>query len=404
VALMAGLDLTVPLVLILSGLLAGAGLLLAQLVPRRPGPPLLTERSQLGRAAAGAGGLVLVFSLVELCRRALSSGPFNNDVWAFWLPKAKTIAYFGGLDLHVGGFTSYPHADYPPLAPATEATSFRFMHAVDPLLLPIQHWVLAVGFFGALVALLGGRVRPAILWPSLAMLSLVPVFDNFVGSALGEEPLVELFALAVAAAAVWLLDPDPRSAALCGLFLAAAVLTKNEGAMLAVALLVMLIATGRPRRRWRTLAALVAAPALAFVSWQIWLSANHVAVVDRDFKLQDVFHFGYLSDRTDRLRIALGAMPRTLFDPANLLLSVPLALALIALLLVTGRSHRLALFSLGTIVLSFFGYALIYWIGKPDIHFYLDSTAVRLMTDVALAGAVLFPLLLTEALAAATHD
>jgi hypothetical protein len=174
--------------------------------------------------------------------------------------------------------------------------------------------------------------------------------------------------------------------------------------MLAVALLVMLIATGRPRRHWVTLAALVAAPALAFASWRIWLSANDVAVVDRDFRLQDVFRFGYLGDRTDRLRIALGEMPRTLFDPGNLLLAVPLALGLIAILLLVRRAERLALFSLGTIVLSFFGYALIYWIGIPDIHFYLDSTDVRLMTDVALAGAVLFPLLLTEALAAARRE
>jgi hypothetical protein len=398
IALMAGLDLSVALVLVLFGLLAGAGLLVAQLVPARP-LPLLGERSLLGRAIAAAGALVLVFALVELCRRALSSGPFNNDVWAFWFPKAETISYFGGLDTHVGGFTSYPHADYPPLAPATEATSFAFMSAVDPLLLPIQHWILAVGFLGGLGALLGARVRPALLWPSLAMLALVPTFDNFVGSGLGEEPLLELFTLAVAAAALWLTDPEPRLAALCGLFLAAGVLTKNEGLMLAVALLVMLVATGRPLRNYRALAALVATPALAFASWRIWLSANDVHVVDRDFRLQDVFHFGYLGDRTDRLRIALGQMPRALFDPENLLLSVPLALGLIAILLVAGRGRRLALLSLGTIVLTFFGYALIYWIGIPDIHFYLDSTVIRLMTDVALPAAVLFPLLLAEALA-----
>jgi len=39
-----------------------------------------------------------------------------------------------------------------------------------------------------------------------------------------------------------------------------------------------------------------------------------------------------------------------------------------------------------------------------SIHFYLDSTDIRLMTDVALPAAVLFPLLLTEALAAARRE
>jgi len=404
VTLMAGIDLSAPLVIVLWGLLAGIGLVLAQVVPARPAPPLLRERTVAGRAIAGAGALVLVFSFWELCRRALASGPFDNDVWAFWLPKAKTIAYFGGLDTHLGGFTSYPHADYPPFTPAMEAVSFKFMAAVDPLMLPIQHWVLAVGFIGALATLLGGRVRPAVLWPSLAMLALIPTFDNFVGSGLGEEPLVELFALAVVAAALWLLDPEPRTAALCAIFLAAGVLAKNEGAMLAAALLLMLIATGRPHRHPVALAAMIAAPALAFASWRIWLSANDVAVVDRDFRLQDIFDFSYLGDRTDRLRIALRTLPRDLFDPQYLLLSAPLTLALVAVLLLVRRQVRLALFSLGTVVLAFFGYALIYWIGLPEIHFYLDSSAIRLMTDVGLTAAVLFPLLLSEALAAARRE
>jgi hypothetical protein len=403
IALEAGLDLTVSLVVVLWGLLAGAGLLLVQRIPGRP-LPLLGERTALGRGVAATGLLLLLFALVELCRRALASGPFDNDVWAFWLPKAKTISYFGGLDTGVGGFTSFPHPDYPPLAPATEATSFEFMAAVDPLLLPIQHWVLAVGFLGSLGTLLGSRVRPAIVWPSLGMLSLVPIFDNFVGSCLGDEPLVELFALAVVAAALWLLEPEPRLAALAAVFLAAAVLTKNEGLMLAVALLIMLVATSRPLRHLPSLAALVAAPALAFASWRIWLAANHVHVPDRDFRLEDVFRFGYLADRADRLRIALRSLPGTLFDPGNLLLCVPLTLALVAVLLVVRHRQRLAIFSLGTVVLAFFGYAVIYWIGIPDIHFYLDSSAIRLMTDVALTAGVLFPLLLSEALAALRRE
>jgi hypothetical protein len=404
VTLMTGLDLSAALVIVLLGLLAGLGLVLAQLVPARQSPPALGESGLLGRGAAAAGIAVLVFSFWELCRRSLASGRFDNDVWAFWLPRAKTIAYFGGLDLHPGGFASFPHADYPPLTPASEAVSFKFMDAVDPLMLPIQHWVIALAFVGALAGLLAHRVRPAVLWPSLAMLSLVPTFDNFVGSSLGEEPLVELYMLAVVAAALWLLQPEPRTAALCAIFLAAGVLAKNEGAMLAVALLLMLLATGRPHRHPLTAAAFVAAPALAFASWRIWLSANHIAVPDRDFRLQDVFDISYLGDRADRLRIALANLPRTLFDPGNLLLSTPLTLALVAVLLVARHEQRLAVFSLGTVVLAFFAYAVIYWIGLPDIQFYLDSSAGRLMADVGLTAAVLFPLLLSETLTAARRE
>jgi hypothetical protein len=182
------------------------------------------------------------------------------------------------------------------------------------------------------------------------------------------------------------------------------VLTKNEGLMLAVALLAMLVATGRPRHTYRTLAGLAAAPALAFASWQIWLSQRDVVVNDRDFRLQDVFDLGYLGDRTGRVGTAAGTTLRTIFDPGYMLLSVPLALGLVAVLLVARRERRLAVFGLGTIVLSFLGFLLIYWIGIPDIHLYLDSTANRLTADVALIAAVLFPLLLTEALAATSRE
>ena len=54
-------------------------------------------------------------------------------------------------------------------------------------------------------------------------------------------------------------------------------------------------------------------------------------------------------------------------------------LGLIAIILVAGGERRLAVFSLGTIVLTFFGYAVIYWIGILEIHTYLDTTVVRLI-------------------------
>ena len=193
-------------------------------------------------------------------------------------------------------------------------------------------------------------------------------------------------------------------AALCGLFLAAAVLAKNEGFMLAVVLLLMLVVTGRLRSRYGTLLGVIAAPVVAFVAWRSWLLANHVHVPDRDYRLQDVFHPGYLGDRIGRLGTALRSLPHYLFDPGNLLLAVPLVLALVVVLLVAGAARRLALFSSGTLVLAFLGYAVIYWIGIPEIHFYLDSSAVRLMTDIGVAAAVLFPLLLAEALAVTRRE
>lgn len=395
-ALMAGLQPTVPEVIVLWALLAGAAVTVALRVPAAPSR-VLRERRPLGRALAYGGAAFAILAVVELLRRALASGPLEPDVWSFWLPRAKTVVYFGGIDTGIGGWTGFEHADYPPLLPTMEAAAFRFMGHVDPLLLPVQHWVVAVGVLAAIAGLLAARVRAAVLWPSLAMLSFMPAFERMVGSSLGDEALTETFALAGACAALWLAEPQWRSAALCGLFLAAGALTKNEGLMLAVALVLMLVLTGRLRRRWATLLGLAAAPFAALVPWKIWLSANHVHA-GADYRFRDVFDPGYLSDRLGRLSLAARSLPGYLFDPGALLLAVPLVLALGAVL-IAARRGRLAVFGVGTIVLAFAGYLAIYWIGRPEIHFYLDSSAGRVVVPIAVFATVLFPLMLSEALA-----
>jgi hypothetical protein len=107
-----------------------------------------------------------------LLRRALASGPLQPDVWNFWLPRAKILFETGKLDTGVGGFTSFTHAEYPPLVPVSDGTVFHFMGQEDVLLLPLQHWLLFLGFLGAGWGLLAHRVRPAILLPSLAGIAI----------------------------------------------------------------------------------------------------------------------------------------------------------------------------------------------------------------------------------------
>jgi len=169
-----------------------------------------TELSLPGQAVALVGGMLLFAALVAFFQRVRSSGQLHADVWGFWLPRAKTIFETGELDTGLGGYTSFTHSEYPPLAPASDAVAFRFMGRDDVLLLPVQHWVLVLAFGAALAGLLAGRVRPAILWPSLASISLLPALERLVGSSLADESLAELFALAGVCAALWLLEGDWR--------------------------------------------------------------------------------------------------------------------------------------------------------------------------------------------------
>jgi hypothetical protein len=393
-ALVAGLELSVPTVLVVWAALAAGSIVSARVVPGRT-ESVAAERSVLGQIAALAGAVLLVAVLVAYFQRARASGSLHSDVWGFWLPKAKTIFETGGLDLGAGGYASFTHPEYPPLSPTSDAIAFRFMGREDVLLLPAQHWILFVAFLAALGGLLAGRVRPAFLWPSLASISLLPGLERLVGSSLADEPLAELFALAGVCAALWLLEGDWRQAAVCGSLLAALPLTKNEGLMLGV-VLVAALAVVTALRPWRTLVPLTAAVVLAAVPWRAWLRVHDVRD-DSDFRLGDVFDPGLLWDRIDRLGIAVDELPQYVLDPGRWLLAVPFALLLAALLI--RRRPRLTGFCVGTLVVAYLAYLTIFWISQPDVRFYLDASAERVSASLALFAAALTPLLVAEAYA-----
>lgn len=380
-------------------LLVAAGLAAARFVPAREPvrtAPRETHRAWRITAAAAAAG-VAVLLLVLVVRAAAPTGVLYVDVWNFWLTKAKSIFYFHGLATHAGGYTRYENPDYPPLYPAFEAVTYRFIGTTDTMRLPLEHAVLGVGFVLALAALLRERVRPAILWPGLLLLLLMPMFEQLVGSLMADEPLAILFALAGVTGTLWVLDRDPRWAALTGLFLAGATLTKNEGLMLSVALVIPLaIASGRVRRP-RTAALLALAPPLvAFVLWKLWLS-RHGVPASSHYHFSDLLHPGFLAGRIDRLGIATGGILKQALHPQKTLLAIPLAVALSAAL-VPRRPSAMVVAPLAA-ALAIAGYCVIYWISPIDVHFYLKA-APRIVTAPVLLCAALLPLLLAEALAA----
>ena len=81
--------------------IAACGVLLGRRVPSCP----MRHVGEIGPASwvAVAAAAVLVVQLAALLRRALNAGaPIEWDAWAFWLPKARSIVEFGGLDTAEG--------------------------------------------------------------------------------------------------------------------------------------------------------------------------------------------------------------------------------------------------------------------------------------------------------------
>ncbi len=187
------------------------------------------EHSQgLALMAAAFAALIVVY-LEALFRAGRLAGLYAWDAWAFWVPKAKMIYFFGGLDDAVLQRAARIRR-YPPLRPGTRGLRVPLhglggrRHPAPPVLVLPRRlrrrrrrdcWRRAV--------------PQLLLWPFLLLVLVAP---RVVGRTL--EPQADflldyLFALAALLVALWLLERRAWQLASATLFLGAAMLTKREG-------------------------------------------------------------------------------------------------------------------------------------------------------------------------------
>jgi hypothetical protein len=392
-ALVAGLALAVWQVLLVACVVVAP----AAAVGRRVGAAAIERplAARPGPVALGAASVLGLYGAALLARTWLAGASTAWDAWAVWIPKAKSIVLFDGIDLGVGGFASFAHPYYPPLVPAMDAVAFRFMGSLDVTRLPLQDWLLFAAFVGALAGLLAGRVRPAILWPSLLALALMPSLDRLVGSSLADLPLALLFGLAGTCAALWLLEGVGAYLAVGGVLVAGAALTKNEGLPLGVLLALALVVCALLARRRPLLPVVLGVVAvLAVLPWKLWLSAHDLPQTT-EFYYRDLLDPGFLGGRLDRLATALAEEPTYLLSPDQWLLAVPIAL--VAALLVASWRRGLAPLTAGVVVAGFVGQAAVWWIGRPPIDWFIETSAQRTLASLAVFSAAMVPLLLSEA-------
>ncbi|MBW8742013.1 MAG: hypothetical protein JF623_05170, partial [Acidobacteria bacterium] len=192
--------------IVVTGLVIGAvgvavGLRLGRRLPPRPSRP--TRLPAVSPVVAVSVALVVVY-LEALFRVARLDGLYEFDAWDFWIPKAKAIYYFGGLDPQF--FREVINQSYPPLVPTLEAAAFHFMGAADVVTLHVQFWLLFVGFVAAIAGLLSPRVSPFFLWPPLLLLVVAPYVIGHATQTTADFALDELIAASVLLVALWLID------------------------------------------------------------------------------------------------------------------------------------------------------------------------------------------------------
>jgi hypothetical protein len=396
-----GIALSVELVLgvpfSLGGVLVtGAALASAAVALRRP---LERWRPDLRNDAAPRSGLVVVAPLAllvviyfeALFRAARLQGLSAWDAWAFWVPKAKAIYFFGGLDEQF--FRELANPTYPPLVPALEASALHFMGSADVVTLHVQFWFLACGFAAAVAGVLAPRVSAFFLLPCLLVVLVAP---RVVGRNLDPQAdflLDYFFALAALLVALWLVERETWLLVTASVFMSAALVTKRDGQLLVACVVVAaLVGSWRDRRfAWPRLALAAAVAVAAAIPWRVWFSSR-----DLTGELPSAGVFG-LFDHLDRGWPAFESAITAVFDYDLWLVIVPLVLVA-ALLAFAGGARVLPAYALTLYGLVIAGLTWVLWsFTELELPFVQDegvNPIVRLSASLVIAAAALLPLLL----------
>jgi hypothetical protein len=363
-------------------------------VLRRPRPVLWNGGGTRFSVVAAAVAALIVVYFEALFRSARLTGLYAWDAWDFWVPKAKMIYFFGGLDVEF--LRQLPGPTYPPVVPALEASAFEFMGSADVVTLHVQFWFLLAGFLAALAGLLAPRVSHLLLLPFLLLVLVAP---RVVGRTLDPQAdflLDYQFALAALLVVLWIVERHPWQLACAALFLGAMMLTKREGQLLAACIVVAALAvTWRQRRfAWPRLGLAAGCGLALAVPWRLWFSAHDLT---GEFPSEGLI--GLLRN-SDRAWPALQSVLTAMFDYQLWLVVPPLAAVAIVLAFIAG-ARWLSGYAAIIYVSALAGFTWSLWsFTEFELPFRQDegvNFVVRLCASLVILSAALVPLLLDAA-------
>ncbi len=347
-------------------LVAGVGVVGA-VVGWRKGRPLPRRAEPLTLPGTTQGIVALVLAVMTAVLLALSFQaarlvPLTSwDAWAFWMPKAKAIYFFGGLDPAL--FHSLAGQSYPLFVPTLAAMDFHFMTSADTTTLAAQWCLLAIGFVGGVAGLLRRIAPPAMTWLFLATFAALPEMDRRVLERTADWPLDIFFGLAACALLAWIVSEETWLLAVLGIALAAVMITKREGQLLALCIVVAgVVAAGAGHRRaWVATAGTAMLAYVPAIPWWLWWTSHGLP--------SDNPGGGFLNATFSHINQAPASfhlVARLLFDYHMWLAATPIALvAGVACLGLPDR--RPAVFFLVAFGLGFLGWAWENWANWPIV-------------------------------------
>ena len=354
--------------------------------PRTVAPARTRVETLLALLAAAVVAAVAVASVYE---------PLTAwDAWAFWVPKAKSIVLFNGLDPRFFGAPTTANADYPLLLPAVEATDFRFIGHFDTQVIHFQFWLVLVAFLGAVPALLRDQVRPILVRSIVVVLACAPSLAIHAESAYADVPVAVCVALAALLAWRWLVLREAAALRLFVVFAAGALATKVEGRLFVGALVVSLAgiaARESARRGCAALAAGAVAASIGLLPWSVWIRVHGI---------HGAYHadLGSLGSHLHRIGPSIASLLGHGLDPLEWLVVLPCGVAALLLSASSSTDRRTIALVTSSFLLSLALLVATYWATPYDFEWHLHTSADRVVIAPVLLVAVLTPVLLESAL------
>jgi hypothetical protein len=305
------------------------------------------------------------------------------DAWAFYARKAEMLTWHSSLISNFWGSPNYAFTmpDYPLQIPVFEALHFRAAGTIDTQAIARHLWLLLVAFVWGAAYLLRGRVRPVVWAPVLLLVALAPGVWEQLLTGFTDVPMALFAGMGAITLGLWL-DQDEggggRFLALAAVMLGAAANTKNEGLMVAVALLVVAGVVGLVRRLpIRPFLIACGGVVVAVLPWRIWMSAHHV---ESNLPVSKGLDPGYMFSRTSRIWPSIQALGHELSDQSRWVYLLPLAVLVVLAALISETARRLAAFYAASFVVVSAGFVWTYWLSPYPIGWHLENSADRVIT------------------------
>jgi hypothetical protein len=307
------------------------------------------------------------------------------DAWGFYARKAEMLTWHDSLIPQFWGNSNYTFVmpGYPLQISIFEALHFRAAGSIDTQEIARHLWLLLVAFVWGAAYILRDRVRPVVWAPVLLLVAVAPGIWEQLLTDFTDVPMAMFAGMGAIALGLWLNEEadeggGARFLALAAVMLGAAANTKNEGLMVAVALLLVGGAVGLLRHvRIRPFLIASGAVAVSILPWRIWMSAHDVK---SDLPVGKGLDPGYMIPRVSRIWPAIRTLSHELSDQSRWVYLLPLAVLVILAALISGTARRVAAFYAASFVVVFAGFVWTYWLSPYPIGWHLENSANRVIT------------------------